>query len=435
MDNQSLALVPALPLANSPASSLPPWSLGRRVAFRFAFVYLGLYSFPFPLTQLPKGEKIAEPWDWVMHHVVPWFGKHALHITRDISFTPNGSGDTTYDYVTLAASLLFALVATAVWSILDRRRPRYELGWTLLVIYTRYVLAATMAGFGFSKIFVQQFSPPTFLRLIQQYGDSSPMGLLWTFMGASVPYTIFAGTAELAGGALLLFRRTTLLGALVLLGVMGNVVLLNLCYDVPVKLYSSHLWLMALFLTLPNMRRLYDFFIRQRAIQPAPVDTPFVGKRWRWARPILKTAFIVSLVYQQGYQQYQQGKQYAAGPQGAMSGAWDVVSVTRDGRPAEPGWRRVVITNGTFGYRQNDDRRQVFSLVDDGAKKTLTLTPFEDPKAPASIVKYARVGDQATLDGTLDGKPLHLELRYIDTSKSLLMTRGFHWINETPFNR
>ena len=56
-----------------------------------------------------------------------------------------------------------------------------------------------------------------------------------------------------------------------------------------------------------------------------------------------------------------------------------------------------------------------------GAKATLTYAQ-PDP-------------DHATLQGLYDGKMLHLGLRKLDPSKSLLVTRGFHWINEFPFNR
>jgi hypothetical protein len=48
-----------------------------------------------------------------------------------------------------------------------------------------------------------QFPAPTQDRLMQSYGDSSPMGLLWTFMGASEPYTMFVGFAEMISGILL----------------------------------------------------------------------------------------------------------------------------------------------------------------------------------------------------------------------------------------
>ena len=71
------------------------------------------------------------------------------------------------------------------------------------------------------------------------------MGVLWSFMGASVPYIIFSGACEVAGGLLVLFRRTTTFGALVNITVMANVVALNFFYGVPVKLYSANILLMA----------------------------------------------------------------------------------------------------------------------------------------------------------------------------------------------
>jgi hypothetical protein len=43
--------------------------------------------------------------------------------------------------------------------------------------------------------------------------------------------------------------------------VMLNVALLNFCYDVPVKLYSSLYVLMALFLLLPDVPALFQFFL------------------------------------------------------------------------------------------------------------------------------------------------------------------------------
>ena len=47
------------------------------------------------------------------------------------------------------------------------------------------------------------------------------------FIGASASYSLFAGLSEFAGGVLLLFRRTALLGAMVSSSVLLNVVVLN----------------------------------------------------------------------------------------------------------------------------------------------------------------------------------------------------------------
>jgi hypothetical protein len=98
-----------------------------------------------------------------------------------------------------------------------------------------------MITYGVLKVIELQFSPPTPDRLIQTYGESSPMGLIWTLMGFSSLYCFFGGAGEVLGGLLLSLRRTTLLGALVCIGVLANVVMINLSFDVPVKLFSSHL--------------------------------------------------------------------------------------------------------------------------------------------------------------------------------------------------
>jgi hypothetical protein len=101
---------------------------------------------------------------------------------------------------------------------------------------------------------------PFLTRLVEAYGNFSPMGNLWAFVGASRPYESFVGCAEMLGGLLLIVPRTTILGALVSLADLTQVFVLNMTYDVPVKLLSFHLLLMALFLLAPDLRRLCGFF-------------------------------------------------------------------------------------------------------------------------------------------------------------------------------
>ena len=67
---------------------------------------------------------------------------------------------------------------------------------------------------------------------------------------------MFAGFAEVLGGMLLFWRRTTLLGALILTGVLVNVVAPQLrLSDVPVKLCSLHLLAFAPCCWWPRTRR------------------------------------------------------------------------------------------------------------------------------------------------------------------------------------
>ena len=233
------------------APRAPGWPLVERIGFRFLFCYFVLYAFPFPVGSLPWTDKLAELYGALLEPIVLWVGPNILGIDYSFANENPGSGDRTYDYVLMFCLLVLATTATAIWSLIDRRPRRHDRLLEGLRLYIRVYLATTMLSYGFAKIFVGQFNPPSPYLLDRTYGDSSPMGLLWTFMGSSRPYTVFAGLMEALPGALLFFRRTTTIGALLLLAVMGNVVLLNFCYDVPVKLYSTHLWLMCLLLAAP----------------------------------------------------------------------------------------------------------------------------------------------------------------------------------------
>jgi hypothetical protein len=99
-------------------------------------------------------------------------------------------------------------------------------------------------------------------------------------MGFSTPYTVFAGCAELLPAVLLLFRRTALLGSIIASAVMLNVVMLNFCYDVPVKLYSLNLLLLAVFLTLPEAHKLLRVFVLNRSTTPSNLRQPFFKQLW-----------------------------------------------------------------------------------------------------------------------------------------------------------
>jgi uncharacterized membrane protein YphA (DoxX/SURF4 family) len=251
-----------------------PWTVPRIVAFRFMFAYVVLYCFPQPLEMVPKLDWLAGKYGEGLVHLAAWLGARLLGIEVDPDAPGNGSGDRTIDYLLVFTDLLLATLATVVWSLIDRRRPHHRRLAEGLWIYVRYVLALTMIAYGLAKVFKSQFPFPSPARLAQPIGNTSPMGILWTFMGYSTPYNVFTGGMECLGGVLLFSRRTTTLGALVIVGVMTNVVALNFCYDVPVKLYSTHLLLLAVGLAAPDLRRLANVLILNRPTTPRPPAPP-----------------------------------------------------------------------------------------------------------------------------------------------------------------
>ncbi|HEY7216374.1 MAG TPA: hypothetical protein VIC28_17265, partial [Thermoanaerobaculia bacterium] len=391
---------------------------------------------PFPLYYIPFVGVATAKYYELLRVLVTWVARHVFQV--DVTLLANGSGDSTFNYVQLFCFLVLAATATLVWSLLDRKRRNYARLHEWLRVLVRLSLATAMVTYGGIKLIPTQFPAPPLDRLLQPFGDASPMGLLWTFIGASKAYQSFSGAAEMLGGLLLIGRRTTLLGALVSIGVVGNVVMLNFSYDVPVKLYSAHLFLMAVFLVAPDLRRLADFFLFNRT--PAPAETRPLFRRV-WLNRVVMACCAALVLYTAGEALYYSYQSLIA-PKSPLYGIWNVEEVVIDGQaqraPAldESRWRRVVFDSPSrLAIQLANQHRIRYNLNLNPQKRLLELTKREDPKWKSTL-SYERLGaDRLVLAGKLDGRQVRVSLRLDAQPDFLLVNRGFHWINEYPFNR
>ena len=414
------------------------WSFAHRVVFRFAFSYLVLYIFPFPFNAYPGGVQAFSWWDKMWYALVPWVGKHIVHLRNAITVFPNGSGDTTFNYVQLLVFAVIAAAATILWTAIDRQRTEYRTLHEWLRIYVRYMLAFTMLAYGMDKVIKLQFADPGLERLAEPFGNYSPFALLWTFMGSSTPYTHFAGWAEVVGASLLFFRRTTTLGALILCAVLSNVAALNYFYDVPVKIFSSSLLLMAVFLAAPEAKRLLNVFVFNRPAAPAKLDFPLDARWARITRLVAKTAVILFAAYWFIVpESLARRAEMRKIPKPPTYGLYQVESFTQNGQPAaanDANWRRMIFEyQSEMSVMSMDDTISYYRTKYDPAKNTITLTG-PGGKTPDGVLTYSTPdADHMELRGNLKGQPVVIELRKIDASKFMLMSRGFHWINEHPY--
>src|SRR5690348_18320881 len=115
-------------------------------------------------------------------------------------------------------------------------------------------------------------------------------------MRYSWPYSLFAGVMESVAIVLLCFRRTATLGALTTVAVMTNVALMNIAYDVQVKLYAVMLVVSAAVLVAYDTPRLVAMFVTNRAIAPARQPTLFEGRLPAALRWTLKVLLVGSVV-------------------------------------------------------------------------------------------------------------------------------------------
>jgi len=188
---------------------------------------------------------------------------------------PSGSGDTTYNYVQIFVWVIISFLFAVTWVLLDRKHTSYRRLAYWLRIFMRYYLGYTLLVYGFVKIIKLQFPSPGLVRLVQPYGDSSPMGLAWTFVGFSNGYNMYIGGAEVLAGSLLFFKRTTLLGSLLSMTVMMNVAAMNFAYDIPVKLFSLNLVLFSVYLAAFDWQRIRNvFFLNRPAVYSFSYSQP-----------------------------------------------------------------------------------------------------------------------------------------------------------------
>ncbi len=423
------------------------WNLTTRIAFRFCFVYFGLYCLltqvlggliPLPNVDLPDPSTL-----WPIRQIVFWTAAHVFRVSQPLMYQASGSGDRTYDWVLQFCILVIALLATAIWSLLDRKRENYTTAYKWFRLFIRFSLAGQMLGYGWAKAVPLQMPFPRLNELIEPFGNFSPMGVLWSSIGASPAYEVFAGCAEMLGGILLILPRTTMLGALVCLADMTQVFMLNMTYDVPVKLFSFHLILMSLFLLAPDIKRLLDLFFFNRPVQPSTQFPLFATPRANRRAVAVQILFGVFLMGMNAYGSRTLWYQYGGGsPKSALYGIWNVEELVVDGQPRPPlmtdqeRWRRVIFdVPMRAAFQKMDESLARFGAVIDTKDNTLKLTKNDDKDWKASFAYTRPAPDRLVLEGEIDGHKEKMELQLVDRGKFLLVSRGFHWIQEYPFNR
>ena len=400
-------------------------------------------------------------------------------MTTPLSRQPTGSGDAGLHYLILLWNGLMALCIAPVWAAAAKFRAPSLRSYRILRLLMRYYLALIMWGYGCAKLLKSQFPEPSLLKLSQPVGDLSPMGLAWTYMGQSYLYNLFTGGLECLASVLLLFPHTTLLGSLINLGVMSNVLMMNLSYDIPVKINSSMYVLMSIWLIWPARKRLRQFFTNQSHVS-APQELEISEPRPLYKHLIKSTVLVLlfgGILYASSTRSSQHNKNVAD-----MEGVYTVIPATVK-QPADMpinvmNWKQLIFSaRYNMGYLRvhvssepptSSDHEKNFRMLEfkrvDGKTldvfsedhKRLFLTELSYKHEQPSVFK-GRLCEIQQEDYSYDKQEktyLYDREKLFNTCKNkqglytftfsaqrkqtrdyLLRNRGFHLLNEYPFNR
>jgi hypothetical protein len=419
------------------------WQSVTRVVFRFCVVYFGLFCLLFVqimvvFTGLLARWLPAEATLWQMSALGPvteWVGRHVFGV--DAALHPDSSsGDQAAMWVVMFTLLVVAIVTTVLWSVLDRRRTHYRRLHAWFVAFARVCLGGQMLFYGAVKVIPVQMPAPPLTALLRPYGQLPPTWVLWLQVGSSYPYEIALGAVELAAGLLLFIPRTATLGALLALASMAEVFLLNMTFDVSVKILSFQLLVLALVVLAPQAGRLANILVLQRPSAPATQPALFTSSRANTVAAavqiVLGAWILAGSLLLSGLEWRDDGGR----PKPELYGIWTVDTFTRDGTLLPPlttqsdRWRRLIIDYpDRLSYQRMDDVIITTTAVINTHAITMAGT-----EAPSTLTVDRTAPDRLRLSGQLSGHSVAITLQRLDLNRFPLYRNRFHWVQEYPNN-
>jgi hypothetical protein len=237
------------------------------------------------------------PWRWldVVSQNNPWFFE-----------SQEG-----HNYFGWFITLGITFIAGIIWELLDKRRANFDgiYNWFFTII--RYQVVLRMSWFAIAKFFPVQMPFPTISQLNTNLGDFTPGKLYWLTTGVAPFFEVFAGIFELTATVLLLFRRTTTLGAIMMIAILLPIWFVNVGYNAGVELASMHLLVLSVVLLVRDLPRFWQILILHKNAALTYIKPFAFTAGWkRSGSLIIKIVFIFLFLVYRGYEY---GRLYAAG--------------------------------------------------------------------------------------------------------------------------
>jgi hypothetical protein len=279
------------------------WTGTQRFLFRIAFIFFIAISIP----NSAEWYKLVAHIDWTNLHYRDLYD--IARFGSGINFFGNSIfGSTLLGYANWITTALIAVGGAAIWTWIEVARKKVPANYNNLYywlrVVVRYRAGIGIIGFGFTKLLPVQMPYPSFGLLNTDFGDFTAQKIYWLSIGIVPWYQVFAGVVEVAAGTLLFFRRTTTLGAILLFGALGDIVYVNFAYDGGVHVYSSYFVLLAAFLLIPDVPRIYRLLVQEKVTRVFHYYPDLSKPILRFTRFTLKAAVLFIFLGLLFYLQY-----------------------------------------------------------------------------------------------------------------------------------
>nr|WP_068887425.1 hypothetical protein [Pedobacter panaciterrae] len=265
------------------------WKPWERNLFRFFFIFLVIQIIPIDW----KFYKELFSINWLHLHFHDLFKltKYQPQLFSESQISGWGIGG----FANWLVFIGIAVVGAVIWAKVDAQRKEYTRLYYWLRVLVRYRLAFVLVTYGFIKFFPLQMPYPSLSNLLTNYGDYFAWKIYFQTVGIVPKYESFLGFVEILAAFLLFNRKTVTFGVGLIFGFLGNVAVANGFYDIGEQVLSTFIVLLATFLFVYDIPRLYNLLIKETpayANKFIPHFTVRLGK----ARKGLKIAFLAFAV-------------------------------------------------------------------------------------------------------------------------------------------
>ncbi|MHB1959098.1 MAG: hypothetical protein ACYCO5_08705 [Acidobacteriaceae bacterium] len=265
----------------------------------------------------------------------------------------------------------------------------------------RYYAAFTLLGYGFAKLMGAQFTVLD-SQLAKPMGDVAGFWLTWYYFGYSPVYSTIIACTQIAGAVLLCFRRTTLLGALILLPVMVNIVCVDIWvvqfpFDSGALRNALYVFFALLLILAFNLGDIFRFLFRRRD------DLALFTKRRSWLL-VLEVVVVAGILAYTAHEGYWLANVNNRAPT-PIDGAWHVVQI-RPAQPDLPDWIYFEYNRAHMTiFHFPDGHSEMHDFRVDPQDRALTIS--KQRLVPGSDIfkgAWDRNGDTMTLAGLWDNR-------------------------------
>lgn len=288
--------------------------------------------------------------------------------------------------------------------------------------------------YGFNKLFKYQFYLPEPNTLFTPIGGLSPDILYWSTMGASYSYTVFMGFLEIIPAILLLFKRTRLLGAIIAMGILVNITMINFGFDISVKIYSCFLLFLSIVIVSPDLKKLFIFFILNKQVITNEWEPTINSKKRILFYSIFKW-LIIGLILFDTLSVYFMTNNFnddkAQRP--FLHGAYNVEIFVKNNDTLAPlqtdkyRLKRIFIHREGYLITQSmNDEMQDYKLRYEIISNKLILENYDSSKITLDYA-YNKKDSSLFLSGRVYNDSIRIYSKQIDLSKLPIFQQNFHW--------